>query len=116
MRSRAAGVGGLALAALLVGSIPPPGVRAEESKTVCDGLANVFYVISEYKKRGDSKETQQEWVRDMFRKKHFSAQLLERAVDYVYRSGEDSEQIRAQILDGCVVNSRGQAVVRLPGL
>jgi len=116
MRLRGRGVPAPLLAAILSGVASSPVAQAEKTLPVCENLAEVFYTIAEYKERGESREAQQEWARDMFQKKHVPAQLLERAVDYVYRSSEDPAQIRAAVRDGCVVNSSGQAVVRLPGL
>jgi hypothetical protein len=116
MRLRGRGIGALLLAAALSGVTSSPVAQAEKTPPVCENLAEVFYTIAEYRERGESREAQHEWAREMFAKKRVPAQLLERAVDYVYRSSEDPAQIRTAVREGCVVNSSGQAVVRLPGL
>jgi hypothetical protein len=85
---------------------------------VCRELANVFFIIATYEARGDSKESQLVWLREEYAPNEASSPLgiFDRALDYVYGSDESAKEIRASVMDHCVVDEHGRAVLRLPDL
>lgn len=85
---------------------------------MCRELANVFFIIATYEARGDSKESQLVWLSKEYAPNEASSPLgiFDRALDYVYASDEAPKEIRASVMDHCIVSEDGQAVLRLPGL
>jgi hypothetical protein len=86
----------------------------------CEGLAYVFFVVAEQRDRGESREAQirmaQESVHNRFSEdpEQALADLL-RVIDAVYRRpGQRAREIEASVLEDCVVNDRGQAVLLWP--
>lgn len=86
---------------------------------VCEEIAYVFYLVAEGRDRGVSHDEQVKavttGVNNPFSKRpeETRSQLL-RVVDYVYDADEASaEEIEARVLDHCVVDARGKALVRL---
>ena len=119
MRASRAIVRGFLLAGLCVGCLAAPrAAPAAGAPRVCKELADVFYVIARYEQRGDSKESQLVWLRREFAPDEEASPLgiFDRALDYVYATDADPGEIRASVLDKCVTDERGQAVLRLPGL
>jgi hypothetical protein len=100
---------------VLYASVAPAETR---TPPVCRELANVFYIIAGYEARGDSKASQLVWLREEYAPDEETSPLgiFDRALDYVYESDAEPKEIRASVMDHCVVDERGQAVLRLPGL
>ncbi len=95
-------------------AIPPaPG-------TVCEDLAYTFFLIAENRDRGHSRSDQEAMVRESIRTPFVAnpeetRRNLLRVVDVVYRSPDATpEEIEAGVLDHCVVDDQGHAVVRRP--
>jgi len=113
------GAAAASLAALAVFALVP-GAAAAETRVpkVCRELANVFFIIAGYEARGDTKASQLVWLREEYSPDEATSPLpsFDRALDYVYASDAEPKEIRASVMDHCVVDERGQAVLRLPGL
>lgn len=92
-------------------SIPVPG-------NVCQDLAQAFLVVARYRDQGRSRRDQEKMIRESIRTPFVSdperaQQQLLRIVDVVYRAADASpEEIESGVLDHCVVDDQGQAVVR----
>jgi hypothetical protein len=97
---------------------PAPSAAVSKVAPVCRELANAFFIIATYEARGDSKESQLVWLREEYAPNEASSPLgiFDRALDYVYGSDESAKEIRASVMDHCVVDEHGRAVLRLPDL
>ena len=115
LRSRLRRAAALAAA---VGFVWAPQAAARQGSDRCMDLAYLFYVLAEYELRGESRESQRGWVLDEFGASHqrVEADLLERALDFVYASDASPVQIRRQVLSHCSVDEQGRVVIELPGL
>lgn len=99
---------------LMTLAISTPPARAAK-RDACEDLAFAFYTIAEYERRGDSRESQLAWLHDHFGERGSSgaANVAERIIEFVYRSEAQPEQIGRQVLEHCVVDREGRAVVRM---
>jgi hypothetical protein len=99
---------------------PPVTPYPPKAEGVCAQLAYAFFLVAEKRDRGSTREDQIETARESVdnpfaRHPDETLAFLLRMVDFVYRRPEASaEQIQAQVMEGCAVDQRGQAVLLWP--
>jgi hypothetical protein len=109
----------IAIALLLLAcQAPPTSPTPPDDAGVCANLAYVFLLVAREKDRGTTKEAQIEMLREsvdnpFVTQPDQTLRHLLQVVDLVYQCPDSSaHEIEAMVLDGCVVDDQGQAVVR----
>jgi hypothetical protein len=109
---------GVAFALLLLACQAAPTTPVPpDDAGACENLAYVFLLIALERDRGSTKEAQIEMAREsvespfVSRPEHTLRHLLH-VIDLVYRYPDSSaREIEAIVLEGCVVDDQGRAVV-----